>query len=234
MTKRTGLQRTILYFAVFDILLLIAFLVLHITDTRLADGESAYTDPHGIVPIVTEVQAPEDSALQKGEAEQIIRSGSDAVGRPAQMQLSADGVQFDANLVVGSFGQRGGPDFSLYVDTASFRLTENEGRCYVSDAGSTGSKLYLELAFLPNTDAATVAVSLLNSYGAVTVNPAEKTEAFGGHAALRVTGSSPETDLEAYLIPINNGCLTVVKCVPGLSAEHADRLLASFDSLLID
>ena len=233
MTKRTGLQRAILYFAVFDILLLIAFLVLHITDTRLADRDNAYTDTHTIVPIVTEIRAPEDSALQKGEAEQIIRSGSDAAGRPAQMQLSTASAQFDADLVVGSFSQRGGPDLSLYVDTAAFLLTENEGRCYVSDAGVTGSKLYLELAFLPNTDAATVAVSLLNSYGAVSVNPAEKTEAFGGYTALRVTGSSPETDLEAYLIPVNNGCLTVVKCVPGLSAEHADRLQASCDSLVI-
>ena len=228
MKKRTGLDRAILGFVVLDIILLAAFLVLHISDIRVNGGE----DTPVSVPIVTDAQAPEDSALKPGEAEKIV-GNADSSGRPAQMTLTFGDEQVDADLAVGSFRQRGGPDFSLYIDSTRYKLSENEGRCYVAASGNAGAKCYLELAFLPNSDAASVASTLLSSYGAVTVNPAEKTEAFGGYSAIRVTGSSAETDLEACVVSVNGGSLTVVLCVPGMQSADADLLRSSLDSLIV-
>ena len=230
MTKRSGLERAIWIIAILDVVLLAVFLILHITDTRLVDPNA--DDTHALVPIVTDARAPEDAALQTGEAEKIIGT-ADTSGRSAEAVLTAGDTQINANLVAGSFRQRGGPDFSLYIDTAAFKLSENEGRCYVAKSGSAGAKLYLELTFLPNADSASVASGLLSSYGAVTTNAPEKTEAFGGYSAIRVTGSSAETDLEAYIVPVNGGCLTAVSCVPGAYTADADSLHASFDSLII-
>ena len=233
MTKPTGLQRAIRIFAVLDVLLLVAFLIVHITDFRTADRDGANMDTHDIIPVVTDARASEDALLQPGEAETILRGAVDSSGRAAQSQLSAGETQFDADLVVGSFQQRGGPDFSLYVDTAAFRLIENEGHCYVAASGNSGVNLYLDLSFLPNADAASVAQTIMDAYGTVTSNPAEKTEAFGGHSALHITGSSAENDYEAYVIPINSGCVIAVSCLPGSGAENADHLIACFESLLI-
>ena len=162
-----------------------------------------------------------------------IVGNADSSGRPAQMTLTFGDEQVDADLAMGSFRQRGGPDFSLYIDSTRYKLSENEGRCYVAASGNAGAKCYLELAFLPNSDAASVASTLLSSYGAVTVNPAEKTEAFGGYSAIRVTGSSAETDLEACVVSVNGGSLTVVLCVPGMQSADADLLRSSLDSLIV-
>ena len=232
MTKRSGLEWAIWIVTILDVILLAAFLILHITDTRIVDRGGSYTDSNADVPIVTDAHAPEDAALKTGEAEKIL-GNADASGRPAQTSLAVGDAQIDADLVVGSFQQRGGPDFSLYIDSASYKLSENEGRCYVAAAGNAGVKQYLELAFLPNSDAASVATSLLSSYGAVSSDPVEKTEAFGGYSAIRVTGSSAETDLEAYVVTVNGGCLTAVLCTPGASGSGAGSLRASLDSLVL-
>lgn len=232
MNKRPALEWAIWIVLILDVILLAVFLVLHITDTRLAPDGGSTMNPPAAAPIVTDARAPEDNALQPGEAEHILNAGDDS-GRSMHATLNIGDTQIEADLVNGSFRQRGGPEFSLYVDSTQFGLTENEGRCYVTASGSNGAKLYLELAFLPNTDSASVAQSLLNSYGAVTTNPAEKTTAFGGFSAVRVTGSSAETDLDAYLISVNGGCLTVVKCVPGYAGDEADCLQAILDSLVI-
>lgn len=230
MTKRSGFERAIWVLVILDVILLAAFLVLHVTDTRLQDLDG---DIHPAAPIVTDARAPEDASLQPGEAEKIICT-ADTSGRSAQTILTVGDAQITADLVSGSFQQRGGPNFSLYIDSAAFRLLENEGRCYVASSGNAGSKLYLELSFLPNTDAATVASKLLDSYGAVTSATPEKTEAFGGYSGVRVTGSSPETDLEAYVVSVNTGCLTAVLCCPGADLQGADSLRASLDTLILN
>ena len=61
MTKRTGLQRAILIVAVLDVLLLVGFLILHITDYRIPGRDGANTDTHAIIPVVTDAHAPEDA-----------------------------------------------------------------------------------------------------------------------------------------------------------------------------
>ncbi|MBQ9044761.1 MAG: hypothetical protein IJ112_02290 [Oscillospiraceae bacterium] len=230
MNTRSALEWVILVLVILDVMLLALFLILHITDARLVDPEPVVSEPRAQV--VEDVTAPEDAALQPGEAEQILGFG-DAAGRPSQSTLTVGDEQIDAQLVIGTFAQRGGPDFSLYIDNEAFRLTENEGRCYVAASGNAGTKLYLELTFLPNTDAASVASSLLKSYGAVSTSAGEKTEAFGGHSAVHVTGSSAETDLEAYAVSVNGGCLTAVVCVPGNGGGAVDTLRASVDTLVI-
>ena len=228
MTKRSGIEWLIWLFVILDILLLVGFIVLHVTDTRLVDNDIH----HASIPIVNDVQAPEDAALRSGEAEMIL-GNSDASGRAAQSVLTVDGVQIDADLVVGSFRQRGGPDFSLYMDSNSFKLSENEGRCYVAASGNAGVKEYIELSYLPNCEAGSVASNLLSSYGAVVVNPAEKTECFGGFPALHVTGSSAETDLDSYTIAYNGGCVTIVLCTPGMPDDGTNSLRATLDSLIV-
>jgi hypothetical protein len=233
MKQRSGRQRAIVALTIFDLILLIAFFVLHIADIRLTDRDSARPIDQAAIPVVTDARAPEDASLPAGEAEQIIR-GTEGSDRPVQGTLTVDGEQVEAGLVVGSFQQRGGPSFSLYMDSERFRLTENEGRCYVAANGNGGVKQYLELAFLPNTDAASVANTLLSSYGAVSSEAAEHTEVFGGFPAFYIKGSSVETDLEAYVVSVNGGCVTVVLCTPGISDASASALRASLDTLLLD
>lgn len=232
MSRRNGLQRIIKILVILDVLLLVGFLVLHIADIRLSSANNVIPASQIPIPVVTDARAPEDASLAPGEAEQILNNGT-ASERSAQTTLSVDGEQMDANLVVGSFQQRGGPAFSLYVPGDLFRLTENEGKCYVAATGNAGVQLYLELAFLPNTDASSVAASLLKSYGAISVDNPVRTEAFGGYSALHITGSSAETDLEAYAVSVNDGCVTVVLCAPGIEGEHAAALRAAMDSLVI-
>ena len=233
MSRRGGLQRVIWILVILDILLLAVFLVLHIADARIPSANNRVPASQISIPVVTDARAPEDASLSPGEAEQILNNGSTS-GRAAQTTLSAAGEQLEADLVVGGFQQRGGPAFSLYVPSELFHLTENEGKCYVAAVGSAGVQLYLELAFLPNTDASSVAASLLKSYGAVSVENPARTEAFGGYSALQVTGSSAETDLEAYVVSVNGGCITAVLCVPGIEDDNAAALRAAFDTLMLD
>lgn len=230
MKKTSALEWTIYALIIVDVILLALFLILHIIDVRLVEPDDAA--PTGTGQVVTDARAPEDAALAPGEAEQIL-GAADASGRSAQTTLAVGDQQIDAELVSGTFQQRGGPAFSLYVDKSNFRLTENEGRCYVAASGNSGAKLYIELSFLPNTDAASVAPSLLKNYSAVTVSAGEKTEAFGGLSAVFNTGSSVETDLESYVISVDGGCLTVVMCTPGSGGEQARILRACLDSLAV-
>lgn len=230
MKKTSALEWTIYALIIVDVILLALFLILHIIDVRLVEPDTSALDTAN--PIVTDARAPEDAALAPGEAEQIL-GAPDSSGRSAQSTLMVGGQELAADLVSGTFSQRGGPDFSLYVDSTKFRLTENEGRCYVAASGNNGAKLYLELAFLPNTDAASVAPTLLKNYGAVSTSAGDKTDAFGGHSAVYTTGSSVETDLESYVVSINGGCLTVVICTPGSGGDEARILRASMDSILI-
>ena len=232
MKQLSGLQRTIRALIVLDALLLITFAVLHIADIRIRNHDEIRPIDQASVPVVTDARAPEDASLAPGEAEQIVRSASNSE-RPAQTQLNVDGETIDAELAVGSFQQRGGPAFSLYMDSSGFRLTENEGRCYVAANGNDGVSLYLELAFLPNADAASVANSLLSSYGAVSSEPAQRTEVFGGYSAIYTRGSSVETDLESYAVDVSGGCVTVVMCAPGNADSSAAILKAIMDTLVL-
>ena len=62
------------------------------------------------------------------EPELILGSGQ-APSRDAQQAVSVAGEDKTMQLVTGSFAQRGGPDFSLYLDTSVFLSTEMDGKC---------------------------------------------------------------------------------------------------------
>ena len=70
MTKRSGVEKLIWLFVILDVLLLVGFMILHITDTRVVDPDVH----HASIPVVDDVQAPEDAVLKNGEAEQIVGS----------------------------------------------------------------------------------------------------------------------------------------------------------------
>ena len=90
MKKRSGLQRAIIALTILDLILLVAFFVLHIADIRLTDRDSARPIDQGSIPVVTDARAPEDASLPAGEAEQIIR-GTEGSDRPVQGTLTVDG-----------------------------------------------------------------------------------------------------------------------------------------------
>lgn len=62
------------------------------------------------------------------EPELILGSGQ-TPSRDAQQAVSVGGEDKTMQLVTGSFAQRGGPDFSLYLDTSVFLSTEMDGKC---------------------------------------------------------------------------------------------------------
>lgn len=80
------------------------------------------------------------------EPELILGSGQ-APSRDAQQAVSVGGVDKTMQLVNGSFAQRGGPDFSLYLDTSVFLSTEMDGKCCFARADDTSMDAYLEIGY---------------------------------------------------------------------------------------
>ena len=153
--------------------------------------------------------------------------------RPAETALPVGDTQKDATLVSGSFGLRGGPDFSLYLDAKNFQLIENEGRCYfcpVDDAGN----LYLEIAYHPGGSAETLSTSILWDYGIIIQATDVQQTDLNGQSALYLTGKTMETQYEACLIECDGGCVSLVLCAPGgdTTVKH-QTLAASMQTFLL-
>ena len=90
-----------------------------------------------------------------------------------------------------------------------------------------------QIKMILHADAASVANTLLSTYGAVSSEPAQRTEVFGGYSAIYTKGSSVETDLESYAVDVSGGCVTVVMCAPGNADSSAAILKAIMDTLVL-
>ena len=100
------------------------------------------------------------------EPELILGSGQ-TPSRDAQQAVSVGGEDKTMQLVTGSFAQRGGPDFSLYLDTSVFLSTEMDGKCCFARADDASMDAYLEIGYHPGADAQTLAGTILNDYGTI-------------------------------------------------------------------
>ena len=137
-------------------------------------------------------------------------------------------------LVTGSFAQRGGPDFSLYLDKGVFLSTELDGKCCFARADDASMDAYLEIGYHMGADAQTLAGTLLNDYGAIASMETLGEVKLGGLTAYGAKGVTVQRELEAYLIPTANGCISVVLCHAGTApASWYDSLLASAQTLQI-
>ena len=137
-------------------------------------------------------------------------------------------------LVTGSFAHRGGPDFSLYLDTSVFLSTEMDGKCCFARADDASMDAYLEIGYHPSADAQTLAGTILNDYGTIATTEALGQVQLGGLNAYGVSGATVQKQLEAYLIPTADGCVSVVLCRAGTApAGWYESLLASAQTLQI-
>ena len=155
MKKRTGVERAVIVMAVVVVLLAIALIVVNVADIRI----------HKTVP-ETPVATNLPQFPFSDEPELILGSGQ-APSRDAQQAVSVGGVDKTMQLVNGSFAQRGGPDFSLYLDTSVFLSTEMDGKCCFARADDTSMDAYLEIGYHPGADAQTLAGTILNDYGTI-------------------------------------------------------------------
>ena len=131
MKKRTGVEWAVIVMAVVVVLLAIALIVVNAAGIRI----------HKPAP-----EAPAATNLLQfpfsDEPELILGSGQ-APSRDAQQAVSVGGVDKTMQLVNGSFAQRGGPDFSLYLDASVFLSTEMDGKCCFARADDTSMDAYL-------------------------------------------------------------------------------------------
>ena len=200
MKKRTGVERAVIVMAVVVVLLAIALIVVNAAGIRI----------HKSAP-----EAPAATNLPQfpfsDEPELILGSGQ-APSRDAQQAVSVAGEDKTMQLVTGSFAQRGGPDFSLYLDTSVFLSTEMDGKCCFARADDASMDAYLEIATTESLGQ--VKLGDLNAYG--------------------VNGATVQRQLEAYLIPTAYGCISVVLCRAGTApAGWYESLLASAQTLQI-
>ena len=155
MKKRTGVERAVIVMAVVVVLLAIALIVVNAAGIRI----------HKPAP-----EAPAATNLPQfpfsDEPELILGSGQ-APSRDAQQAVSVGGEDKTMQLVTGSFAQRGGPDFSLYLDTSVFLSTEMDGKCCFARADDASMDAYLEIGYHPGADAQTLAGTILNDYGTI-------------------------------------------------------------------
>ena len=148
--------------------------------------------------------------------------------------MPVDGEDKTMQLVTGSFAQRGGPDFSLYLDKDVFLSTELDGKCCFARADDASMDAYLEIGYHMGADAQTLAGTLLNDYGTIASMETLGEVKLGGLTAYGVKGVTVQRELEAYLIPTANGCISVVLCHAGTApASWYDSLLASAQTLQI-
>ena len=145
MKKRTGVEWAVIVMAVVVVLLAIALIVVNAAGIRIHK-------PAPEAPVATNLpQFPFSD-----EPELILGSGQ-APSRDAQRAVSVGGEDKTMQLVNGSFAQRGGPDFSLYLDTSVFLSTEMDGKCCFARADDTSMDAYLEIGYHPGADAQTLA-----------------------------------------------------------------------------
>lgn len=222
MKKRTGVERAVIVMAVVVVLLAIALIVVNAAGIRIHK-------PAPETPVATNLpQFPFSD-----EPELILGSGQ-APSRDAQQAVSVGGVDKTMQLVNGSFAQRGGPDFSLYLDTSVFLSTEMDGKCCFARADDTSMDAYLEIGYHPGADAKTLAGTILNDYGTIANTETLGQVKLGDLNAYDVNGATVQKQLEAYLIQTADGCVSVVLCRAGTApAGWYDSLLASAQTLQI-
>lgn len=214
MKKRTGVERAVIVMAVVVVLLAIALIVVNAAGIRIHKS------------------APEAPAATN-EPELILGSGQ-APSRDAQQAVSVGGEDKTMQLVTGSFAQRGGPDFSLYLDTSVFLSTEMDGKCCFARADDASMDAYLEIGYHPGADAQTLAGTILNDYGTIATTESLGQVKLGDLNAYGVNGATVQRQLEAYLIPTAYGCISVVLCRAGTApAGWYESLLASAQTLQI-
>ena len=222
MKKRTGVERAVIVMAVVVVLLAIALIVVNAAGIRI----------HKSAP-----EAPATTNLPQfpfsDEPELILGSGQ-TPSRDAQQAVSVGGEDKTMQLVTGSFAQRGGPDFSLYLDTSVFLSTEMDGKCCFARADDASMDAYLEIGYHPGADAQTLAGTILNDYGTIATTESLGQVKLGDLNAYGVNGATVQRQLEAYLIPTAYGCISVVLCRAGTApAGWYESLLASAQTLQI-
>ena len=220
MKKRTGVERAVIVMAVVVVLLAIALIVVNAAGIRI----------HKSAP-----EAPAATNLPQfpfsDEPELILGSGQ-APSRDAQQAVSVGGEDKTMQLVTGSFAQRGGPDFSLYLDTSVF--LRSDGKCCFARADDASMDAYLEIGYHPGAGAQTLAGTILNDYGTIATTESLGQVKLGDLNAYGVNGATVQRQLEAYLIPTADGCVSVVLCRAGTaSAGWYESLLASAQTLQI-
>ena len=147
MKKRTSVEWAVIVMAVVVVLLAIALIVVNAAGIRIHK-------PAPEAPVATNLpQFPFSD-----EPELILGSGQ-APSRDAQQAVSVGGVDKTMQLVNGSFAQRGGPDFSLYLDASVFLSTEMDGKCCFARADDTSMDAYLEIGYHPGADAQTLGMT---------------------------------------------------------------------------
>ena len=113
-----------------------------------------------------------------------------------------------------------------------FLSTELDGKCCFARADDASMDAYLEIGYHMGADAQTLAGSLLNDYGTIASMETLGEVKLGSLTAYGVKGVTVQRELEAYLIPTANGCISVVLCHAGTApASWYDSLLASAQTL---
>ena len=224
MKKRTGVERAVIVMAVVVVLLAIALIVVNVADIRIRRPAAG-------------PEAPSETTLPQfpfGDEPELILGSGETPARDAEQVVPVDGEDKTMQLVTGSFAQRGGPDFSLYLDKGMFLSTELDGKCCFARADDASMDASLEIGYHMGADAQTLAGTLLNDYGTIASMETLGEVKLGGLTAYGAKGVTVQRELEAYLIPTANGCISVVLCHAGTApASWYDSLFASAQTLQI-
>lgn len=220
---RKGVGRLIPWLLVLDVLLLAAYLILQMIGTTVGGGEAvSQSVPLPPDPEVVETPAP----FVLSDEPELLLVDLDGLDRPAVTALPVGEQALDANLISGSFALRGGPDFSLYLDAKTFQLIETEGRCYFAPTDDSGT-LYLEITFYPNVASQALSESILWDYGVIIQSDTPEQAKLNGQNALHLKAKTMETQLEAWLLDVNGGCVSLTLCAPGGDSSAKYQSLAA-------
>lgn len=220
---RKGVGRLIPWLLVLDVLLLAAYLILQMISTSVGGKDSvAQSVPLPPDPEVVATAVP--FTLQE-EPEQLLVDLT-GLDRPAETALPVGDQMQDTNLISGSFALRGGPDFSMYLDTKTFQLIETEGRCFFAPTDDSGT-LYLEITFHPNVASQALSESILWDYGVIIQSDTPEQGKLNGQSALHLKAKTMETQLESWLLDVNDGCVSLTLCAPGGDSTAKYQSLAA-------
>lgn len=86
---------------------------------------------------------------------------------------------------------------------------------------------YLEIGYHMGADAQTLAGTLLNDYGTIASMETLGEVKLGSLTAYGAKGVTVQRELEAYLIPTANGCISVVLCHAGTAPGRAGMTVCS-------
>lgn len=220
---RKGIGRLIPWLLVLDVLLFAAYLIIRMVGTTVGvnqpDVQSVPLPPD---PEVVETPVP----FTFGDEPEQLLVDLTGLDRPAETTLPVGEKEQNATLISGSFALRGGPDFSLYLDADTFQLIETEGRCYFAPKDDSGT-LYLEIAYHPGSTAQSLSESVLWDYGVIIQSDTPEQGSLNDQTALHLKGKTMETQLEAWLLQVDNGCVSLTLCAPGGDSTAKYQSLAA-------